>query len=187
MQNYEQTIISQYANSPRLLQLISNFNDVIDPTVNIDAFVSNIWDLDTAQGIGLDIWDRIVDGSGRNIPVVPVSTYLGFSEGQTTAIDYQSFGHGIFYSGPITGAYVLTDYYFRELIYARALANITNGSIPSYNRLFSLLFPTNTVHLSQNGIMNIKVNFATPPSKFDVSILIAVFPSLSPAGVQFTT
>src|SRR5579871_5512746 len=58
--DYLQTIISQYANSPILTQLIANFDQYIDPTKNLDAFFDLIWNVDTAQGYGLDVWGRIV-------------------------------------------------------------------------------------------------------------------------------
>ena len=169
------------------MQLISDFNDCIDPTADIDEFYANFWDLDTAYGVGLDYWDRIVGGTGRNIAISPVQSYLGFDEGQTVANDYQTFGHGVFYSGIQNGAYVLTDVPFKTLIYATALGNITNGSVLSYNKLLSLLFPSNTVYLKILGAMSVQVYFQTAPSQFEVSILAATFPRFSPSGVQFTT
>jgi hypothetical protein len=63
MRNVEQTIISQYGNSATITQLIQNMNDYIDPRADIDNFYSFIWNVDTAQGFGLDIWGRIVNVS----------------------------------------------------------------------------------------------------------------------------
>lgn len=186
MLDYKKTVVSQYGNSPKLLQLIEDFNDVIDPAADIDAFYANFWDIDTAIGVGLDIWGRII-GIGRNITIQPVSTYLGFHEGQTSAVDYEPFGHGILYSGVRNGAFVLTDTAYRTLLFARALGNITDGSVPSYNRLLSLLFPTNTVYLKLTGTMTVQVYFATAPTAFETSVLVAAFPGITPSGVQFTT
>lgn len=72
MKNIEQTIISQYGNSPTLLKLIQNMNDNIDPSADIDGFFNFIWNVDTAQGFGLDIWGRIVNIS-RTIFTNPVT------------------------------------------------------------------------------------------------------------------
>lgn len=72
MINIEQTIASQYGNSPTLLQLIYNMNENIDPRADIDGFFDFIWNVDTAQGFGLDIWGRIV-GVNRTIFTTPVS------------------------------------------------------------------------------------------------------------------
>lgn len=66
MQNYQATILSQYANSPTLMQLIENMNGYLDPSVDLEAFYSWVWDLDTAEGFGLDIWGKIL-GLSRNI------------------------------------------------------------------------------------------------------------------------
>jgi len=61
----EDTIASQYANSPRLMLIIQELHNAIDPTKNIQDFYRLIWNLETAQGAGLDIWGRIV-GINRN-------------------------------------------------------------------------------------------------------------------------
>ncbi|WP_152882578.1 DUF2612 domain-containing protein, partial [Burkholderia multivorans] len=54
MLNVEQTILSQYGNSATITQLIQNFNQYIDPRADIDAFYNAVWNIDTAQGFGLD-------------------------------------------------------------------------------------------------------------------------------------
>jgi hypothetical protein len=64
--NVEQTIISQYGNSATISKLIHNMNENIDPRADIDNFYSFIWNVDTAQGFGLDIWGRIV-GVSRSL------------------------------------------------------------------------------------------------------------------------
>jgi hypothetical protein len=69
---WQQTVISQYANSPTLLALIRNFNSAIDPSLDIDNFYAWIWNVATAQGFGLDIWGRIV-GVSRTIPTSPAT------------------------------------------------------------------------------------------------------------------
>lgn len=71
MINIEQTVISQYGNSSTIGRLIQNMNDYIDPRTDIDNFYSFIWNVDTAQGFGLDIWGRIV-GVERDIFINPV-------------------------------------------------------------------------------------------------------------------
>jgi len=69
MIDIEKTIISQYANSPTIVQLVQNMNDYIDPRADIDNFYDFVWNVDTAQGFGLDIWGRIVDvGRAVQIP-----------------------------------------------------------------------------------------------------------------------
>jgi hypothetical protein len=66
MENWSQTLLSQYVNARALNSLISSFNAAIDPSANISAFLEYIWNVNTAVGNGLDIWGRIV-GVSRNI------------------------------------------------------------------------------------------------------------------------
>lgn len=49
---------------------------------------------------------------------------------------------GIFFDGAaLTSNYQLSDTAYRQLIFAKAAANITNGSIPAINRILMTLFP----------------------------------------------
>ena len=174
--DWRQTIISQYANSPRMLGLIEGFTDAVDVAARMDAFYSDIWDLDTATGYGLDVWGRIV-GVGRVLQVA-TSDYFGFAEagdadpfgdaqfagyddafGFAEAGDAQPFGQapfglhplylgvdpnaggGVFYAGGgITSNYTTSDLVYRTLIYAKAAANITSGSIPAINGILLRIF-----------------------------------------------
>lgn len=135
--NFWDTILSQYANSPVLTKLIGDFDEYVDQTQNLDAFYDLIWNVDTAQGYGLDVWGRIV-GVTRVLSV-PTSTYLGFDEQGSTV---GTFGQSPFFMGePSTGNYLLSDSAFRILIFAKALANISDGSTPSINQILLNLFP----------------------------------------------
>jgi hypothetical protein len=132
------TIISQYANSEIITELCSNFADYFDQTANMDAFYDTIMNVATAEGYGLDVWGRIV-GVNRVLTLTS-GIYFGFEQ-QSPQIG--TFGQGIFYDGqsPLTSNFSLTDDAFRILIYAKALANICNGSIPAINQILLSLFP----------------------------------------------
>jgi hypothetical protein len=111
---YRQTILSQYANSPIITQLIDNFFAYLDQTQNLDSFYDLIMNLDTAQGYGLDVWGRIV-GVNRVLQI-PSATWFGFQEslpgcdtwndagpvtygpslGFAEATDENGFGWGVF-------------------------------------------------------------------------------------------
>lgn len=136
--NVWKTIISQYANSPIITGLILQaFNDTLDRTKDFDLFYDNIWNIATAVGRGLDIWGRIV-GVNRVLKVANVA-YFGFQEALPGAL---TFGEGVFYNGqPVTSNFALTDDAYRTLILAKAMANITNGSIPAINQILLALFP----------------------------------------------
>lgn len=134
---WQDTVISQYANSQIILQLIDNFSQYVDQSANIQAFFDNMWNIDTAQGYGLDVWGRIL-GISRTLQVAS-GFYFGFDEAGAEA---QPFGQGQFFSGqPLTNNYNLSDAAYRTLLLAKALANICDGSIPAINQLLLNLFP----------------------------------------------
>lgn len=136
--DYWQTVLSQYANSPIITQLISNMFAYLDQTQNFDAFYDNIWNIDTAQGYGLDLWGRILNVT-RTLQLPGSQQNFGFEE---QSITVQPFNQAPFYTGsPLTTSYQLTDSSFRTLLFAKALANISSGSIPSINQLLLNLFP----------------------------------------------
>lgn len=69
----------QYANSPKIKQLITYHTEYFDATW-VDEFYDVVWNIDTAQGFGLDIWSRIVGiENGRYI------------KSTTTELDDQAF------------------------------------------------------------------------------------------------
>ena len=117
--NYWTTVLSQYANSPILTQVIANIDSYIDPTQNLSNFYDLVVNVLTAQGYGLDVWGRIV-GVNRVIEVANAG-WFGFSEalpgslsfftggvltfgpslGFAEAGGWQSFGQGVFGNDPI--------------------------------------------------------------------------------------
>ena len=149
--NFWNTICSQYANSPILIGILSSMNDALDQTQNFEAFFDNIWNIASAQGYGLDVLGRIV-GVVRVLNV-PSTNYFGFQEAGAVG-----FGGAPFFSGvAATTNYVLDDETFRNLILAKAAANITNGSIPAMNAILMGLFP---------GRGNCWVSDGPPPSDY---------------------
>ena len=147
MNNVNQTIISQYANSPTLVQLIQNLNVTIDPSADLDKFYSFVFDLNQAQGFGLDIWGKIL-GVKRYLNI-GLSNYFGFT-GTTGRLNASgdALGGGPaptgaqpLYSGQtVTTNYALSDTSYRSLLFAKALYNITSGSIPAINQIMINLF-----------------------------------------------
>ena len=147
MLNTTQTLCSQYANSPTLLQLIANMNAYLDPRANLVEFYNFVWNVDTAEDWGLDIWGHIV-GVSRVIPIPGTTGSFGYQNSDFPP-DWQNFGNangggggGPFYNGEIsTGGFTLDDDSFRTLILVKALANIVATNAPSLNALVRNLFP----------------------------------------------
>lgn len=167
MQGFEATIISQYANSPTLVQLITSFNGYIEGSTNFDAFYNLIWNIDTAQGWGLDVWGRIL-GVGRVI-TISAGDYFGFEE----ATDAEPFGQAPFYAGATTTSnYPLTDDAYRTLLLAKALANICDGSIPAINQILLNLFPgRGNCYATDGADMTMTYTFEFPLSPVELSIV----------------
>lgn len=170
MNNYKDTIIPQYATSPVLNRIIDNINAYLDQSANIDLFFSTIWNVETAQGFGLDIWGRIV-GVVRVITVAS-SDYFGF-EGPGGQASGNPFNQSPFYSGVVsTSNFALTDDAFRTLIYAKALSNISDGSIPGVNQILLLLFPgRGNCYVQDNQDMSITYVFTFPLTPVELSIV----------------
>jgi hypothetical protein len=169
MENVEQTILSQYANSPRLVQLVENFNQYIDQTANFDAFYNLVWNVDTAVGWGLDVWGRIVNVS-RELQINQPVTYFGFNDGMD---DYAPFDQAPFYDGPpATNTYVLSDDAYRVLILAKALSNISATTAPAINQLLKNLFPGHgRCYVNDLGGMQMRYTFEFFLEPFEIAIV----------------
>ena len=182
MINPQDTVISQYANSPILQELINSVNSVIDPRFLLDDFYLNMMDLSTATGYGLDVWGRIV-GVNRVVKLPGTKgPSIGFAEGPTGV----PFGQATFYS-PISNyyAYPMTDDEFRLMILVKAYANITVCSYPELNKMLVKLFGTQgRVTVRRLGTMAICYIFEFQPSMFTMSVIRNTNVVSRPAGVR---
>jgi hypothetical protein len=185
------TVISQYSNSPILDAMITAFNAAMDQTQNITNFYDMIWNVNTAQGYGLDVWGRIV-GVTRNIVTQATGsgTYFGFEEAGTS---WTGFGPGSSQGGffgaenVITSVTTLQDSDFRTLILAKAASNIWDGSIPGVNAILLALFPgrgKTYVMDNQNMSMSYIFTFALTIPEQAIVQHGGVLPQ--PAGVLIT-
>lgn len=183
--NRWQTVLSQYANSPIITQMIKDFQDASDQTVNFDSFFDLMWNVYTAKGYGLDCWGTIV-GVNRVLHLGVGPKYLGFNEGGF--LDYDPFNQSPWYSGQkLTNNFLLTDDGFRVLILAKAFSNICNGSIQAINQLLMMLFGTfGKCYVVDNEDMTMvyKFEFALSPVQLAILTQSGVMPT--PTGVGFT-
>jgi len=184
MLNVGRTIISQYANSPTLTQLIESMNDYIDPRVNMQAFYDAVWNVDTAVGFGLDIWGAIV-GVSRLLKIPSNTTTFGFHNTDVPP-DWAPFNQGTFYTGVTAGqSFLLPDDTYRTLILVKALANIVATSAPSLNLLLRNLFPGQGVcYVIDNGNMSMTFVFEFDITQADYAILTQSGALPHPAGVS---
>lgn len=185
--NFWDTVLNQYANSDIITTLISNMSQYIDLTANIDAFYDQMFNVATAVGYGLDCCGRIV-GVTRNLQLSSAGLYFGFDQQSPTVDDFGPGGASPFFTGQsITTSFSLTDPAFRTLIFAKALANITDGSIPSLNALLLSLFPGRGdcyVTDGENMTMTYTFAFALTPVEAAIVTQSGVLPK--PVGVLAT-
>jgi hypothetical protein len=185
VQDFQQTVISQYANSPRILALISSFNAAVDPSANIDAFYNNVWNIETAQGYGLDVLGRIVGVS--RIVTLTASGFLGLKGPDGTASGVP-FGAGPFYDGSaITSNYALNDASFRTLILAKAYSNICNGSIIAINQILLTIFEgLGDCYCTDGRNMTMTFTFTFKLTNVQQAIVLQTGVLPRPCGVSFT-
>ena len=169
MEDVEATIISQYGNSTRLIQLITNFNQYVDQRANFDAFYNLVWNVDTAKGWGLDVWGRIV-GVRRELQIDPSLVYFGFDTGVG---DTAPFGSAPFYDGvPATSTYILEDDAYRVLILAKALSNISSMTASALNQLLQNLFPDRgRCYVNDLGGMKMRYTFEFLLEPFEIAVM----------------
>lgn len=180
--NWQQTLISQYANDPVMLALLLSVSENIDPAQSIDDFYDYVWNVNSAQGFGLDIWGDIV-GISRYLNTT--SKFLGFEEAGTLSAD--PFNQSPFYSGNMgKGIVALSDPNFKTLVLAKGAANVCNGSIISINALMNYIWAGRGGAWCTDGenmTMTYTFNFTLTP--VDISIIeTGVLPK--PCGVSYS-
>ena len=195
--DFEATVISQYANSPTILQLCNNLNQYIDQSANFANFFNFVWNVDTAVGFGLDIWGKIV-GVSRLLQIPNTTKYVGFyqpSESQP-AQDWTPAGSdqppynnppvgGAFYTGDnATTAYLLPDDSYRQLILAKAFANIASTTAPAMNQILQNLYGPGTAFVLNTGPMAISYNLTFTPTAIQLAILEQSGVIPTPPGVS---
>ena len=183
MNNLQDTVASQYANSLILQAILANLNAYLDPTALLDDFYNNIWNIETAVGYGLDVWGRIL-GVTRYISIPTANLdVVGFST-PDNAWDTMS-------SAPLWGGYpssstqfALSDDSFRTLLFAKALSNISDCSALAINQMLQLLFSTQgKCYVVDTGNMTMLLVFEFQLDQISLSILQQSGIIPRPAGV----
>ncbi len=163
------TVYAEFQNSPILVRLIENMNAYIDPRVNFDNFISQVFDVYTAEGWGLDVLGNIV-GVQRVVPVTGVPITFGFDDGVG---DFTPFNQAPFSSGEsVTSNYALSDTAFRQLILTKAFANICATSSQALNQLITILFgDRGRCYVNDLGNMTMRYTFEFPLQPYEISII----------------
>ena len=178
MKNYTDTIISQYANSPTLTRLIDLYNAYLDMEGEIQSFRHEIWDIDTCNGSGLDMWGKIV-GVSRFLKMPVRGEFFGFQGG-----DGVPFGVAPFYNDILQASTPLGDENYRRIIKIKMLANITRCTIPDLNRILKLVVPNVLGYVLEVAPMAVAYVIVGKLSEIDYAILTQSGVMPRPAGVN---
>ncbi|MEI7410045.1 DUF2612 domain-containing protein [Pectobacterium aroidearum] len=143
MINAPDTILRQYAASNKLKSIIYSFNEAVGIDDFIDDFYDMIWNIQTANSYGLDVWGKIVVVS-RQLTVDENKIFFGFQEAKSAPPvidDPRPFNQAPFYPGSqATTTVTLTDDVYRKVIMMKAAANISDCTIPSLNKILMFMF-----------------------------------------------
>lgn len=181
MDNWRETLLSQYDNSERLLALIELMNTAIEPTVDIAVFYESVFDPETAFGWGLDVWGRIV-AIPRTLEVEATDIKpFGFS-----GSNLSNFGHGPFAYESKSNTFILQDNAYHLLIWMKAASNITDGSLLDLNKIVHWLFSDRghiaVVHV---GTMKIRYVIGFKLQPYERALLLRDDVPPKPAGVGY--
>lgn len=161
----QETILSQYSASPHILALTEGFALRLDPSPDLDLFYSKIFDIDTAEGWGLDNWGRILQ-IGRGIDVES-REWFGFDGSQLNP-----FNFGVFYNSEnATYYYKMSDDAYRRLLMYKAASNISSADAATLNSLLSDIFEGKFVCALETGPMQLRFVFGFNLKPFDRAIL----------------
>lgn len=177
-------VISQYAASPRILSLLVKKAALLDPGKDLMLWYDGIFNPKTAQGVGLDIWGRIV-GIGRML-WMQNTEFFGFAFQLLENFDQAPFWN----ESESEGQFRLTDEAFRFLIFYKAAANIGRGDMASINALLNSLFeaghgPANSCVL-EVAPMEIRAIFRFYLTGYELALLQQYGLLDRPAGVGFS-
>lgn len=179
--DWSQTILSQYSSSTILLTYLDLLAQNLDATNDVADFYDNVWNVNTAVGWGLDFWGKIV-GVSRVLTVT--SPFFGFAN--AADVNIVGFDQAPLYSGQtLTGNVALNDDAFRQLVLAKAAANISNCSIPAINQILISLFGASGIcYVQDNGNMTLTYVFEFTLSPVQISIIETAGVLPRPTGVS---
>lgn len=181
MFDIKQTIMSQYANSPKLMHIIQTLFEAVDMTKFTADYQRLIMSLPTANGYGLDIWGIIV-GISRAVRFPnPEGEYFGFEDG------FYPFNERPFSAAGAEGdAWELSDDAYRGLILIKAMSNIIYATAPNINALMRAVFQKPCYFLI-TGHMKAQYVFEFHLSQFEHHIVYNTDILPRPCGVQISS
>ena len=209
--------MKQYAASPVIQKIVADRSSYFQNSW-VNDFYNNYWNIDTATGNGLDIWGRIVvvdrvvsvdylpttfgyyeawagSSPGYNLPgpmIINSMAFVLFSSISPPSTDdrVQPFDQAPFYDGLAdTQTVTLADAPYRTLILAKALANISDCTTKSLNRILNLVFSgsdSRRCYVQTNNAMGMRYVFEFPLTPVEKTIATQSEIMPRPAGVNLS-
>lgn len=172
MRNLERTVISQYANSPILLKVISQLNITLDVEADIQRFYEMIWNVETAQGIGLDFWGKVV-GISRELIIDDKNQFVGST---LASDDLKQFTQG--------SRQFMNDALYRKMIMMKAMSNIIYATAYNINTLLLEIFKKRgRAYFIKSNTMSARYVFEFNLTPEEKAILISTDLLPRPSGV----
>ena len=165
-----ETVQSQYSASDTIFALVDSARVRIAPDEDIALFFEKIFDPETAEGVGLDVWGRIV-GAVRSI-FIDNTDFFGFALSQLDPMNISPF----FNDAGASGEYRMNDTAFRTMIFYKAMANISTETMEDINNLLNSLMTsihgeTARCFVLETGVMEIRAVFLFYLTPFEVAML----------------
>lgn len=173
----------QYDQSPILQAILLNLSDNFDSIDNQNFFYNLAWNIDTCEGVWLDIWGVKV-GVNRGLQVPTGEAYFGFNE---TNHFWSPFNQGVFFVSEQTYSYSMTDEAYRLMIMAKAYTNISPCTAKSANALLKFLYADRgNCYVNDLGGMGMNYTFGFALEPWEQTILSTGGVLPKPAGVSVT-
>ncbi|HEN3634125.1 DUF2612 domain-containing protein [Yersinia sp. 1652 StPb PI] len=168
----EDTILTQYSASNRILSIIDTFNQAVSLSDFTDEFIEKVWDITTCETFGLDMWGKVV-GVSRYIRAEIDNDCFGFSEADDGGGYPSPFGDSPFYAGTQeTETVRLSNEAYRTLILCKAFSNISIATIKDINRFLTMLFlDRGRAYCADYGDMRMGIICEFKLEPFEISIL----------------
>lgn len=174
------TIQSQYSASKHICNLVNAFWESINPEADIELIYNKMINPLTAEGVGLDVWGRIVAAGRTFLAKDTTLPYLGFDPIKLKNDRLDDFNNAPFYT-EVNGQLRLSDEAYRTYIFIKAMINIGNSSLADLNRMLRTLFPKANIKILHISTMVLRLLIRSNFSIADRTALLNL-PWL-PAGV----
>ncbi|CAH5607707.1 MULTISPECIES: DUF2612 domain-containing protein [Enterobacter] len=182
---WQDTILTQYSASQKLLSIIDTFNQAVSLDDFTDEFIEKVWDLTTCETFGLDMWGAIV-GVSRYV-IAPIDNEsFGFSEANDYDPEYPTpFNDAPFFGGMQETTNIrLGDDAYRTLIMCKAFTNISIATTPDINKFLKIMFyKRGRAYCINYRDMTMGITFEFELAPYEESILTNYEVAPVPSGV----